>query len=344
MIETYTRTHIPFPSIDQFRNVVKLVRERSTHDGIPLPTLTFTGSVKLHGTNAGVAFNPDGDIYAQSRTAIITPDADNAGFARYVADNNETFVRLYQDAQPLFDASQTLVVYGEWCGGNIQKGVAINGLPKMFVVFAIRAKEGDKPSKWFTPEEIRLLFPSSRVGADSSLYCIYDYPSHSIDIDFSRPEESQNKLAELTNAVEQECPVGKAFGVSGVGEGIVWWARPSHSFNTEDLVFKVKGEKHSETKVKTLAAVDLEKINSIRELVDNIVTPHRLEKKLQDLRDQLGAAPDIKSTGAFLKIVGTDVHKEEADTIEASGLDNKDIMSAVSRVARQWYMDQVNAV
>ena len=26
-------------------------------------------------------------------------------------------------------------IYGEWCGGNIQKGVAINGLNKMFVIF-----------------------------------------------------------------------------------------------------------------------------------------------------------------------------------------------------------------
>jgi hypothetical protein len=45
--------HVTFPSIEQYRNVCKLVRERAQHDGLPLPILTFFGSVKLHGANSG---------------------------------------------------------------------------------------------------------------------------------------------------------------------------------------------------------------------------------------------------------------------------------------------------
>lgn len=54
----------PFPSINQFRNVVKTVREQACYMGknargeavfnpAPIyPKMSFTGTVKLHGTNA----------------------------------------------------------------------------------------------------------------------------------------------------------------------------------------------------------------------------------------------------------------------------------------------------
>jgi hypothetical protein len=68
------------------------------------------------------------------------------------------------------------------------------------------------------------------------------------------PQLVQNTLSELTMAVEEECPVAKAFGFSGVG--IVW------SVNVNGTIhrFKVKGELHSSSKVKTLASVDVEKL------------------------------------------------------------------------------------
>ena len=130
-------------------------------------------------------------------------------------------------------------------------------------------------------------------------------------------------------------------GVSGVGEGVVWWPQACDHFNVDGLQFKVKGEKHSETKVKTLAAVDVEKLETIRVLVDTILTDHRLEKRLEALKEQ-GLGLDVKNTGAFLKLVGTDVYKEEKDTIEASGLDNKDVMGAVQKKAKQWWMEKLN--
>ena len=41
---------------------------------------------------------------------------------------------------------------------------------------------------------------------------------------------------------------------------------------------KVKGEKHSSSKVKKLASVDVEKLNSIKDFVDYAVTESRLEQ------------------------------------------------------------------
>ena len=69
--------HIPFPEIQQFRNTVRTVRERAEYDGTPLPTLTFIGSVKLHGTNSSVVFPLEGGHYCQSRTQVISPGKIN---------------------------------------------------------------------------------------------------------------------------------------------------------------------------------------------------------------------------------------------------------------------------
>jgi len=324
--------HIPFPEIQQFRNTIRTVKERAEHDGVPLPTLTFVGSVKLHGTNASVVFPAEGGFYCQSRSQIITPEADNAGFAKWANENEDAFQsirrRLFRD----FPLHTGFVVYGEWCGQGIQKGVAISQVTKRFVVFAISVlKDGTRD--WvlpvFIPELVEPLLP-----------CIYDYPTWNIEIDFNKPEDSQNRLIELTQAVESECPVGRSLGVSGVGEGIVWWPLRS-DFNTHGLAFKVKGEKHSESKVKTLAAVDVERLESIKELVDTVLTEHRLEKKLESLEEQ-GHPVDIKSTGAFLKIVGTDVWKEEQDTIDASGFERNEIMGAIQKKAKQWWMEKLS--
>jgi hypothetical protein len=313
--------HIGFTEIQQFRNTIRTVKERAEFEGVSLPTLTFVGTVKLNGTNASVVFPTEGGHYVQNRSQVITPEQDNAGFAKWVEANYDLFKRLENSG---------VVVYGEWCGQGIQKGVAISQVPKQFIVFAVRKMDG---SGWF-----------DRVGIFSligdGLKCVYDYSSWTIDIDFNKPEEAQNRLVELTQAVEAECPVGKAFGVSGVGEGIVWWPQHTENFNTHGLAFKVKGEKHSESKVKTLAAVDVEKLASINELVDTVLTDHRLEKKLESLQEQ-GHPLDIKSTGSFLKLVGTDVWKEESDTILASGFKESEIMGAVQKKAKQWWMGKL---
>jgi len=314
--------YIPFPEIQQFRNTIRTVRERAEHDGLPLPTLTFVGSVKLHGTNASVVFPPEGGYYCQSRSQIITPEQDNAGFAAWVRDNISLFSKLDKSG---------VVVYGEWCGQGIQKGVAISLVPRQFIVFAVRIMDGE----WMNRVGIALT-----VG--NYLQTIYDYPTWTLDIDFNHPEEVQNRLAELTQKVEEECPVGKAFGISGTGEGIVWQPLHDDNFNTSGLAFKVKGEKHSETKVKVLAAVDVEKMNSLNELVDSILTEHRLEKKIESLIEQ-GGGLDIKQTGDFLKLVGKDVYKEEADTIAASGFKDGEVVGAVQKKAKQFWMKKLSS-
>lgn len=127
---------IKFPSIDSVRHVATHVRREADFHGTPLPKIEYEGRVKLHGTNAGIHVNmhegADRRLIPQGRNNILgVGEADNAGFAQWVATNYET---ISDQLSLLFDG-QEITVYGEWCGGNIQKNVGLNQLPKMFVVF-----------------------------------------------------------------------------------------------------------------------------------------------------------------------------------------------------------------
>lgn len=70
---------------------------------------------KIDGTNAAIGITEDREVYAQSRTRIITPEKDNFGFARWVHDN----------AQALFTALGPGIHFGEWYGLGIQRGYGL---------------------------------------------------------------------------------------------------------------------------------------------------------------------------------------------------------------------------
>ena len=140
-------------------------------------------------------------------------------------------------------------------------------------------------------------------------------------------------MINITEGVEAECPVAKYFGVSGIGEGVVWHT----SFNNNTLLFKVKGEKYSSSKVKKLAAVDVEVIKNIQLLVDSIVTENRLTQGIQVLSEQGVNVSDNKATKEFINWIRNDVIKEETDTILASGLDFNKVMNSVSSKAGRWF-------
>lgn len=322
-----------YASIEQFKNVIKHVKDNASYHQVPLPTLEFIGTVKLHGTNASVVFNPDMSYVFQSREREISIESDNAGFAMWGERNIDALKKTIKNIRELTNTEDRIILFGEWCGGSIPPGVALNQLPKMFVIFNITLVDSQGNRTEFNHVEI-----SDTVYRTEEIRCIYDYPTWKIDIDFNNPSAVQNQLVDLTIAVEEECPVGKAHGVSGIGEGIVWW-------NEErNLKFKVKGEKHSASKVKTLkeiAAVDIEKLNSIKELVASAVSENRLKQGLDKL-GEMGLEVDVKNTGAYIKWVVGDVMKEEKDVIIASGFDIKEVMPHVSEAAKKFWFETLS--
>lgn len=337
-----------FPSIEQFRNVIHQVRHKAycvgkQENGEPifdydrkLPTLMFEGTVKLHGTNAGIVFNMEtGEITYQSRERVLSLTSDNAGFMLWGMSQDNLWTHIFENIWVPVDTKK-IAIYGEWCGSGIQKGVAISQLPKMFVIFSVAAFDSEEKRTWLDFSEDELF-----KFENSSIYSIHDFPSYYVEIDFNYPELAQNKMIEITEAVEAECPVGKALGVSGIGEGVVWTCITPGWISSRNW-FKVKGEKHQTSKVKTLNPVDIEAVQNIKSFVDATVTEARLEWALHNMINEKLLPFEMKSLGDFIRICYNDVVKEEQDVIVASQIDPKKIGSAVANVARPWYINAFN--
>lgn len=326
-----------YHTIGQFRDVYKTIQNRTAYVGIdkdgnairdwsiPLPTLVFTGSEKLHGTNAAIGFEVGKVSWTQSRNRILTIEDDNAEFCKWVEGSreelNEIGQHIYRNTNESFD---NFLIYGEWCGSNIQPQVALSCMPKPFIVFGIKLRVGDEES-WLSDKEVQLLLKNK-------LKTIFDYSTYEVSVDFSNPDEAINKMVEITNEVERQSPIGMAHGVSGIGEGVVW--------KCGSYIFKVKGKLHSASHVKELIAIDIEKVRNVQECVDKIVTPNRLKQGVDELIAN-GVTIDNKAIGIFINWIKEDCIKEERDTIVGSDLVIPDVVKAISFKAKSYFIEEV---
>ncbi|MDP7733689.1 RNA ligase family protein [Mycobacterium paragordonae] len=92
------------------------------------PRLSNSGMViteKIDGTNAAVIITEDGEVGAQSRNRLITPESDNFGFAKWV----------YENEHVLFEILGPGYHYGEWWGSGIQRGYGLEKGEKRFSLF-----------------------------------------------------------------------------------------------------------------------------------------------------------------------------------------------------------------
>lgn len=337
------------PSIEQFRNIVANInrtysfvglseKEEAIYDHtLPKPILKFVGTVKLHGTCSSVCFNNEGGFWAQSKENIITIQNDNAAFCFYAESNKETFLGLINQVKEKENIdlnTNTISIFGEWAGKSIQKGVGITNLEKSFFIFGVKISpivdvtdaEAVKKNPAYWVDCTYLRCPEKRI------YNVNDYKTWKIEIDFNMPQLKQNELAEITAGVETECPIAKEFGFSGIGEGVVYTA----NYKETTYRFKVKGERHSISRVKTLASVDVEKLNSIKEFIDYAVTENRFNQAME--KTFLNGEPaDIKKLGDLIRWVISDVIKEEMDTMAKNKIEPKEINKYISAKVREMF-------
>lgn len=319
-----------FTDIGQFRNIVKAVKQHHDYHGkdendspiyshdSPYPILKFRGTVKLHGSNGSIVKFKDGHLEYQSRENVLSIDHDNCGFMLAMLNND--VIKLFEG----IEFKEHCALFGEFCGGNIQKSVAITQLPKMWVIFAVKIDNIYQDMKNYTHLKME----------DKRIFNIMQFPGFEIDIDFNKPEIAQNKLQELTMAVEAQCPIGKYFGVEGIGEGLVW----EYINGEERYIFKVKGIKHQNSRVKTLTTVDTETIQNLRDFAEYAVTENRLNQGLDKMRE-LGIPLDLEHTGDYLRWVYNDVIKEEQDTIVKNQLEVKKLGGFISGKAKIFWMN-----
>ena len=214
------KRHIKFPSIDQFPTIVTNINRHFNFVGLDengdaiydktlqKPKLKFKGRVKLHGTNGSVCHNEPSGMWTQSRERIITTESDNAGFAFFTQTKEEILTNLFEQVREKNNVdlnSNTISIYGEWCGSNIQSTVGLTNLEKSFFIFGVKISPfgEEEPAYWVDHSYLR--------SPENNIYNIDDYETFEIEIDFNVPQLSQNKLNELALQVEAECPVAKAF-------------------------------------------------------------------------------------------------------------------------------------
>ncbi|QDF14569.1 RNA ligase 2 [Vibrio phage AG74] len=325
---------IKYPSTGQFRNAAKFLQHNTPAGSL----VAVVGTVKIHGTNGSMVMLEDGTIHFQSKSRVLDTHNDNSGFCNYMLeqpveelfDKFITQYKKYYGKRPAFP----IEIAGEWAGKGIQKGVAVSEVDKFFTIFGFRVgcevDNGGKLIGWLTNHKFNDVSLH-----ESRIYNAYDFGCYQITINTAMPQLATEQLQELTLEVEKECPVGKCFGVKGVGEGIVWTPVDDALVDNPGSWFKVKGQKHSVSKVTQLAAVDPEKLRSIQEFVDYAVTENRLEQGLQEV------GLDMKLTGKFIGWVNKDIYKEEQDVLEANGLTMKEVGNLLSQKAREFYFSKM---
>ena len=340
------KKHISYPKIGAFRHIVSNINRHSTFVGLDengdaiydntleKPTLTFKGTVKLHGTNASVCFNSKEGFWVQSRQNIITIQKDNAGFAFFTESNKIELCSLLNkiiNEHQIDTNIYTVSIYGEWAGGNIQKNVGIGQLEKAFYIFGVKiSNPNDEDFNSYWVDSSKISFPEKRI------FNIEDFQTYSIDVDFNTPQLSQNKFIEITEKVEAECPVAKHFGVgNGIGEGVVW----TTEYKGNVYRFKEKGQKHSVTKVKKSAKIDTEKLNSIQEFIEYSVTKNRFDQGITIIFD--GDELDVKKLGDFIRWMINDITSEEMDTMSDNKLEPKDVNKYISNKIRTMFFEEM---
>ena len=338
---------IKFPKIVQFVNVIQNILRQVNFVGldengdaiydptIPKPTIKFVGTVKGHGTNAGVSFNAPNGIWYQSRENLITPQVDNAGFAFFASSNEQHFMRIIHDVAVEHDINlhkNTITIYGEWMGSGIQKNVAVSELPKAFYLFGIKISPFDEESVAYWVDI------DGYENQENKIYNINTFGTYEVEVDLNNPKLSQNKIIDITEAIEAECPIGKYFGISGVGEGIVFIC----DFKGSRHIFKSKGLLHAgKSKVKVTKRVDDEKINLINDIVDKVTPIWRLDQMLTKSCDLLnGGTIERAKLGDYIRLVINDVLEEDSQVITDAGLEPKDINKGISEVARKYFFEQ----
>lgn len=112
---------------------------------------------KLDGTNAQVFVTDDGRVLAASRNKWITPEQDNAGFARWVAEHESELRELGPGRH-----------YGEWWGKGIQRGYGLD--EKRFSLFNTHLWGETRPACCgVVPVLYRGLFDTAVIEAQLTL-------------------------------------------------------------------------------------------------------------------------------------------------------------------------------
>jgi len=303
-----------------------------------MPTIELFGSEKLHGENMAVCYSR-GEIWVQGRNSIRTVLGDQNGMAQFVEERKPTFQTIFNEIAEtcyLNTDEVTIVLDGEWAGGNIQRGnAACSGTDKGFYLFDL--------CRVISNEDDEVLSYVSTFGIenkDHSIYNMAEFGRYTITLDLNDKEGSYAKLEAMMLSIEEKSPIAAYFEKpDNVGEGVLF-----HTVvNDKVLRLKVKGEKHG-GKPKTPKPPKDPKRRLTSEqakLLDTIagtVTPvWRLNQAITETN-----STEMKQMGEVIKWVLADIVKEDLDVITDAKLTLKEVQSTVVAIIRDYYTNHLN--
>lgn len=366
---------IDFGKIVQFRNVVSDIihdyiknNERDTRDTQDsrdsrdnLPIIDVIGTEKIHGTNSAICFNRE-THWVQSRNNILEQLKDNAECCKYANKNIESWKNVRDKLMMEYNLSHedTIIIYYEWCGGNIQKKSCVSEVDKLSMIFTYFKVIGNKKTVWYETK------CGNEWVSDISnrIYNINNFRTYNITIDFSSYLETELKkkniedikkndleMERLTDYVENNSDVSRYFNKpDNIGEGIVWVFK----YNNKMHRWKTKGEKHLGIKLKKTYVNDTTDVNDTKKEVinlfinDHCIKNSRLEgvwQKIFGINKEYEEykIPDMKYMGDFIREFFKDVVEEESDILEKLNLKIKDISKSTTGIVRKWFIEKLKS-
>lgn len=337
--------HVSWTEIESFYNVRKLL-SKYPELANGNRTVAYKAKVKLHGTCAGVRVDSDGKVTAMSRSMIVTPEHDNQGFAKWVKSREDKFTALAPKIG-------SFVVFGEWCGPGVQKGVAVNKInERIFAVFGVRLVDLDDK----IDENMNFVYEPEALGGllafldfIPGMYVLPWYNDGELfSVDWATSAEDLQPVIDRINAYVKEVEdcdpwVSATFGQEGVGEGLVFYPVSSEHQgykNFSNLCFKAKGEKHQVVAKTKPAQADPTVAANLEAFADMVITPARLEQGVRAVSNG-ELVFEQKNIGQFLAWINKDVTKEAQAEIEAAGLNQRDAIQAACNKARGWYVTEM---
>lgn len=321
---------VKFPSIEHLKNITKDLLRNEISD------ITFTGKVKLHGTNAAIGYDRLTDtLWVQSRQRIITPEDDNYGFATWVEEHKEAWLSVVRFTADAFDADR-IIVFGEWAGKGINQGAAICNLPGKFF-FTIETYVLDQESNFLTGPYQAFNLPVKNTSLDKKIYHTVNFELYLLSVDMQSLDSYEvfkESVNSLTLQVENCCPIASDLGIDGIGEGIVWTSQCGR------FRFKSKGPKHSTVDRKVKPSADPEFGIRVNALISAVVTEARIQQAISEVSQ---GEPTTKDIGDLIKWVVNDVIKEDSDTISAFGFETKDFTKAAGSKLGKLFRELLDA-
>lgn len=337
---------IKFPKIHHFVDF-----KRYTRDKHPGKNFELLISTKLHGSNVGYVakLQCDQDRYyslksfhIQSRNQIIDEKNDMMGAVSFLMDENRKkvldamVIRIATEMHYEGCTERTVVLAFEYCGGNIQQNVAVCKLKKRMVIIGIKLDH-----QWLTYNRMLDLVEDGVPVRD--IYHILSKPLQTVFYNYEEPDKTRDELQCIVDNVEKECPFAKQFGVSGIGEGIVF--RAAGYEEDPEMWGKMKGDLHSESLPKVvhrLTDAQREKLNTLNGFVAGVMTARRMEQGIEYLAETLfedrERVLNKKNIAAYIQWIRKDVQEEHEREIEESKFNLKDLNKAITILASKHFL------